>query len=64
MREQEKKFIEKKRAEMAEHSKEEEMKVFEETVAPVMAEVQALLSKTGDKVSTEALENLVKWKNE
>jgi len=36
--------------------------VFEETVAPAMAQVENLLSKTGDVVSHEGLENLAKWK--
>jgi len=43
---------------------EETLKEFQATVAPAMAEVEALLKTTGDKVSDEGLELLAKWKLE
>lgn len=41
---------------------EHELAVFQETIAPAMAEVQALLKKTNDKVSDAGLESLARWK--
>lgn len=41
---------------------EHEMAIFEEAVAPAMAEVQQLLKKTNDSISDEALELLARWK--
>ena len=40
----------------------EEQKTFDDLIAPAMAEAEVLLSKTGDSVSHDALENLAKWK--
>ena len=62
MREQEKKFFEKKRKEMAEKMKEEEAAVFQESIAPAMAEAEMVLKKTGDEISHDGLEALARWK--
>ncbi|KAL7566936.1 hypothetical protein ACA910_017247 [Epithemia clementina (nom. ined.)] len=62
MRELERKYIEKKKAEMAQKMAAEEEEKFKDVIAPAMAEVEVLLSKTGDSVSHEALENIAKWK--
>ena len=62
MREQEKKFFERKKKEMAEKMKEEEAAVFEETIAPAMAEAHVRLEKTGDSVSDAGLESIARWK--
>lgn len=62
MKQNEKKFFEKKKNEMAAKMKQEELKHFEDVIAPAMAVAESLLSKTGDKVSDAGLEALAKWK--
>lgn len=62
MREQEKHFFEKKKAEMAEKMHEHEEKIFLEQIAPAMAQAESILKKSGDSASHEALEALAKWK--
>jgi hypothetical protein len=62
MREQEKKFFERKKAERAEKMHEQEEAIFQETIAPAMAEAEQVLKKTGDKVSDAGLEALARWK--
>lgn len=47
---------------MAAKMKQEELKHFEDVIAPAMAVAESLLSKTGDKVSDAGLEALAKWK--
>ena len=63
MRQLEEKFLEAKRAELAEKASAQEMAIFEETIAPAMAEVQSMLSDD-DKVSNSSLEAIAKWKLE
>mmetsp|Transcript_7725 Transcript_7725/g.10126 ORF Transcript_7725/g.10126 Transcript_7725/m.10126 type:complete len:113 (-) Transcript_7725:244-582(-) len=62
MRDLEKKYIEKKKAEAIEKMHEDDETKFAEQIAPSMAEIKVLLSKTGDSVSHDALESLAKWK--
>lgn len=62
IREQEKKFFEKKKAELEAKMHEQELAIFEETVAPAMAEASALLKRSKDTVSDAGLEALAKWK--
>lgn len=62
MREQEKKFFERKKAEMAEKMHEQEASIFQEVIAPAMAEAENVLSKTGDSVSDAGLEAIARWK--
>jgi len=63
MRELEVKYLEKKKKEnvaaMAAHEEEE----FKEKIAPLMAEVEVLLEKSGDSISHEGLEALARWKS-
>lgn len=40
----------------------QELAVFEEVVAPAMAEAQVILKQSGDSVSDVGLEMLAKWK--
>eukprot|EP00522_Entomoneis_paludosa_P001790 CAMPEP_0172468170 /NCGR_PEP_ID=MMETSP1065-20121228/60836_1 /TAXON_ID=265537 /ORGANISM="Amphiprora paludosa, Strain CCMP125" /LENGTH=105 /DNA_ID=CAMNT_0013225517 /DNA_START=146 /DNA_END=463 /DNA_ORIENTATION=+ len=62
MRALEQKYIEKKRAEATEKMHEKDEQLFAEEIAPAMAEAEVLLSKSGDNVSSDALESLAKWK--
>jgi len=62
MREQEKKFFEKKKAEQAEKMKEEEEEMFKEAIAPAMAEAEHVLKASGDSVSDKGLEAIARWK--
>ena len=62
VKEQEKKFFEKKRSEAAAVLKAEELKHFEDVIAPAMAKLEAELKKTGDKVSDDGLEAIARWK--
>jgi hypothetical protein len=62
IREQEKKYFEKKKAELEKKLHEEDLTHFKEAIAPKMAEVSSLLKKTGDNVSDEGLEALARWK--
>ena len=63
MRELEKKFIEKKKAEKASAMKAHEEEEFKAKVAPAMAQAQALLEASGDtSVSQDGLEALARWK--
>mmetsp|Transcript_9092 Transcript_9092/g.19619 ORF Transcript_9092/g.19619 Transcript_9092/m.19619 type:complete len:111 (-) Transcript_9092:220-552(-) len=62
VRELEKKYIAKKKAEMEEQMQADDEKKFMEQIAPAMAEAEVLLSKTGESVSHDALEGLAKWK--
>ena len=63
MRELEVKYLEKKKKEnvaaMAAHEEEE----FKGEIAPLMAEVEVLLGKSGDSISHEGLEALARWKS-
>jgi hypothetical protein len=63
MKEQEREFIEKKRKTMADKMHVEEIAIFNEKVAPAMAEAQNVLKNAGGvSVSHDALEALAKWK--
>lgn len=62
MRELEVKYIEKKKAENAAKMAADEEKEFTEKVAPMMAEAEVLLGKSGDSVSHAGLEALARWK--
>jgi len=62
MREQEKKFFEAKKAAMAEKMHAEEEAVFQESIAPAMAEAEKILNNVGDKVSHSGLEAIARWK--
>jgi hypothetical protein len=63
MRELEKSYIEKKKAEKAEQMQEQDVQIFAERIAPVMAEAQALLDTTGDtSISVAGIEALARWK--
>jgi hypothetical protein len=44
--------------------KEEDLKYFDEVIAPVMAEAEQMLKTAGDEVSDEGLEALARWKLE
>jgi hypothetical protein len=62
MREQEKKFFENKKKEMAEKMHHEDAVIFQEAIAPAMAEIQEILKYTDDKVSNAGLEAIARWK--
>jgi uncharacterized protein YutE (UPF0331/DUF86 family) len=62
MREQEKKFYEKKKAELSTKQQDSDMKHFQEVIAPCMADIHEILAKTGDDISHEGYEALAKWK--
>lgn len=62
MRELEKKFIEKKKAEMVAKMAEYEESEFKAKIAPMMAEAEVLLGKSGDSISHDGLEALARWK--
>lgn len=63
MREQEKKFYAKKKAEMADKLHGEEEKLFQEKIAPTMAEAEQVLKLSGDTaVSHDGLEAIARWK--
>ena len=62
MRKQEEAWKEKLRVLRAQEAHEHDMKVHDEVVSPVMADVEAMLKETGDTVSQEGLEKLAKWK--
>jgi guanylate kinase len=62
MREQEKKFFENKKKEMAEKMHHEDAVIFQEAIAPAMAEIQEILKSTDDKVSNAGLEAIARWK--
>ena len=62
MRQQEKKFFEAKKAAMVEKMHAEEEAVFQESIAPAMAEAEKILKDTGDKVSHSGLEAIARWK--
>ena len=63
MREQEKLYIERKKAEMKSQMEENEHAVFAETVAPTMAEVSLILENAGDtQISDAGLEAIARWK--
>lgn len=63
MREQEKKFFEKKKGEMAEKLHGEEEKLFQEKIAPAMAEAEQVLKLAGDTaISHDGLEAIARWK--
>ena len=62
IRELEAKYIENKKAEMAAQMAADEEKEFVEKIAPVMAEAEVLLEKSGDSISQEGLEALAHWK--
>lgn len=58
MRELEKAFFEKRKAELAANEHEQ----YKQKIAPAMAEVQEALKKSGDKISDAGLEALARWK--
>lgn len=58
VRAMEQQYIKKKQEELAAAAEVQSREV----LSPVMAEVQTLLSKTGDSISALALENIAKWK--
>jgi hypothetical protein len=58
----EKKFFEKKKAELDAKKHEEELKHFEAVLAPCMADIHEILAKTGDDISHDGYEALAKWK--
>jgi hypothetical protein len=58
----EKKYFEKKKAELEKKMHDEDLVHFKESVAPKMAEISSVLKKTGDKLSDEGLEALARWK--
>jgi hypothetical protein len=62
MREQEKKFFESKKREMAEKMHEDDAVIFQEAIAPAMAEIEVVLKSTNDKVSNAGLEAIARWK--
>lgn len=62
MKEREKIFYETKQRATEAKMKEEELKHFEEVIAPAMAEAEIALKKTGDKVSDAGLEAIARWK--
>lgn len=62
MREQEKAFFEKKKAEMDEKMHAEELKEYEAVIAPAMAEAHSVLKAEGAEVDVPALEALARWK--
>jgi hypothetical protein len=64
MREQEKAFFAKKKAELAGKLQGEEEKVYRDTIAPAMAEAEHVLKKAGEKstISHDGLEAIAKWK--
>jgi hypothetical protein len=63
IREQEKMFFAKKKAEMADKLHGEEEKLYKETIAPAMAEAELVLKKAGaTNISHEGLEAIAKWK--
>lgn len=62
MRSLEAKFLERKKAEKLNAMKEEETAIFQETIAPAMAQAKVLLERTGDTISDAGLEALAKWK--
>lgn len=63
MRELEKKYIETKKAEKAVAMAETEETEFKDKIAPLMAEIEVLLGKSGDSISYEGLEALARWKS-
>lgn len=62
MRELEKKFYEKKKAEVADKMQKDELKEFETVIAPAMATVDSMLKESGDSLSHEGLEAIARWK--
>ncbi|GKY99594.1 hypothetical protein MPSEU_000913700 [Mayamaea pseudoterrestris] len=62
IKEQEKKFFEKKKAELDSKQHENELKQFQGVIAPCMADIHEILEKTGDDISHEGYEAIAKWK--
>ena len=62
MRAQEEKYFQRKKAEAKEAMKEEEAAVFQDAIAPAMAEVDSMLKESGDSVSDAGLEAIARWK--
>lgn len=62
MRDLELKYIETKKAEMEKEMAAHEEKEFTQKIAPVMAEMEVLLEKSGDSISHDGLEALARWK--
>jgi mevalonate kinase len=58
IREQEKAFFEKRKAELAASEHEE----YKQKIAPAMAEAQEALKKLGENISDKGLEALARWK--
>ena len=63
MRELEAKYVEKKKAENAAKMHASEEAEFKEKIAPLMAEAEVLLGKSGDSISQDGLEALARWKS-
>jgi hypothetical protein len=62
MREQEKEFFGKQKAEQTAEMAANEKEVFLQKITPAMAEAQETLKKSGDTVSASGLEALARWK--
>lgn len=62
MREQEKAFFEKKKAEHNAEMALKDQEIYQKQIAPAMVEVQELLKKTKDTVSSHGLEAIARWK--
>jgi uncharacterized protein YfeS len=62
IREVEQQYFEKKKAELEREMVEQDLRKFEDTIVPAMAQAEILLQKTGDKVSEAGLEALARWK--
>lgn len=62
IREQEKEFFEKKKAEHSAEMALKDQEIFQKQIAPVMVQVQELLKKTNDSVSSHGLEAIARWK--
>jgi len=62
LQQQEKQWYEKLRALRAQEELDREQKHYDEVVDPVKKDFADLLSKTGDKISDEGLENLAKFR--
>ena len=62
IREQENAFFEKKIAENSAKMALKDQEEFQKQIAPVMVEVQELLKKTKDTVSSHGLEAIARWK--
>lgn len=62
IRDREKPFFETQRRKMETQARQQEQQVFDETVRPVMQEVQEMLKDTDDSIGEEGLQALAEWK--